>query len=387
MSKYAEIYHQELYDHVLPFWMEKSLDNEHGGYFTCLNGKGEVFDTDKFIWLQCRQVWTFSMLSNRAANPNPAWIKIAEQGAEFLKKYGRDNSGNWYFSLRRDGQPLVVAYNIFSDCFACMAFAQLFKASGKVEYEKIAKDTFFNILKRKDNPKGHYSKVIAETRPLKNFALPMILCNLALEIEHMLEKEMVDQIINDCLKEVMVDFYDKESGLTLENIHPNGHLSDSFEGRLLNPGHAIESMWFVMDLAQRIGNQEILIQAVERGLKMMEFGWDKDFGGIFYFLDRKGHPPQQLEWDQKLWWVHLESLVFLSKAMELVNKEKYLPWFQKIHDYTWRHFRDDKKGEWWGYLNRRGEVLLDLKGGKWKGCFHVPRALFICSQSLQKINL
>ena len=115
-----------------------------------------------------------------------------------------------------------------------MAFAQLFKATGKVEYEKIAKDTFYNILKRKNNPKGHYSKVIPETRPLKNFALPMILCNLALEIEHMLEKEMVDQIINDCLKEVMVDFYDTESGLTLENIHPDGNLSDSFEGRLLN---------------------------------------------------------------------------------------------------------------------------------------------------------
>lgn len=387
MSKYAELYHQELYNHVLPFWMNKSIDQEHGGYFTCINGNGVVFDTDKFVWLQCRQVWTFSMLYNRAENPNPTWIKIAEQGAEFLKKYGRDKSENWYFSLRRDGQPLVVAYNIFSDCFACMAFAQLFKATGKVEYEKIAKDTFYNILKRKNNPKGHYSKVIPETRPLKNFALPMILCNLALEIEHMLEKEMVDQIINDCLKEVMVDFYDKESGLTLENIHPDGNLSDSFEGRLLNPGHAIESMWFVMDLAQRIGNQEILFQAVERGLKMMEFGWDNEFGGIFYFLDRKGYPPQQLEWDQKLWWVHLESLVFLSKAMEMVDKEKYLPWFQKIHDYTWRHFRDDKKGEWWGYLNRRGEVLLDLKGGKWKGCFHVPRALFICSQSLQKINL
>ncbi len=387
MSKYAELYHSELFNHVLPFWMNHSLDHEYGGYFTCLNGKGEVFDTDKFIWLQCRQVWTFSMLTNRTVNPDPAWKEIAIQGAEFLKKHGRESNGNWFFSLRRDGQPLVAAYNIFSDCFACMAFAQLYQATGNSEYEKIAKDTFFNILKRKENPKGHYNKVIAETRPLKNFALPMILCNLALEIEHLLEKKLVEEIIEDCLKEVMIDFYEKETGITLENIHPNGQLSDSFEGRLLNPGHAIESMWFVMDLAHRIGNKEIIYQAVDRGMKMMELGWDHDFEGIFYFLDRKGYPPQQLEWDQKLWWVHLESLVFLSKAMELVDEKKYFPWFQKVHDYTWSHFRDDKKGEWWGYLNRRGEVLLDLKGGKWKGCFHVPRALFLCSQSLENLNL
>jgi N-acylglucosamine 2-epimerase len=387
MSTYAALYHHELFHHVLPFWINQSIDKIHGGYFTCLNGNGEVFDTDKFIWLQCRQVWTFSMLTNRIENPDPIWLKTAEEGAKFLLKHGRDRQGNWYFSLRMDGQPLVAAYNIFSDCFACMAFAQLFKATGKTEYEQIAKETFFNILKRKENPKGIFNKVIGETRPLKNFALPMILCNLALEIEHLLEKNMVDQIINDCINEVMIDFYDSPSGLTLENVNPNGQLSDSFEGRLLNPGHAIEAMWFVMDLAHRINDKSLLENAIDRGLKMIAYGWDDEFGGIFYFLDRKGHPPQQLEWDQKLWWVHLETLVFLTKSMEYTNSSASLPLFKKIHDYTWNHFRDDKKGEWWGYLNRRGEVLLDLKGGKWKGCFHVPRALFMCSQSLKKLNL
>lgn len=44
--------------------------------------------------------------------------------------------------------------------------------------------------------------------------------------------------------------------------------------------------------------------------------------------------------------------------------------------YTWQHFPDSLSGlEWFGYLNRQGEILLPLKGGKWKGCFHLPRGL------------
>jgi len=84
----------------------------------------------------------------------------------------------------------------------------------------------------------------------------------------------------------------------------------------------------------------------------------------------------QLEWDQKLSWVHAEALVALAKGYAYTGDQRCLDWFTKIHDYTWSHFNDPEYGEWFGYLNRRGEVLTDLKGGKWKGCFHVPRALY-----------
>ena len=47
----AERYRKELYGSVLPFWLEKSQELEYGGYFTCLNRDGSVFDTDKFVWL------------------------------------------------------------------------------------------------------------------------------------------------------------------------------------------------------------------------------------------------------------------------------------------------------------------------------------------------
>jgi N-acylglucosamine 2-epimerase len=169
----------------------------------------------------------------------------------------------------------------------------------------------------------------------------------------------------------------------LENVSPDGHFSDSFEGRLLNPGHAIEAMWFLMDIGARQGNPELIQRANDIALSTVQYGWDPGYGGILYFMDVKGHPTQQLEWDQKLWWVHLETLVALLKGYAHTRNPQNLEWFERVHEYAWSKFRDPEYGEWYGYLNRRGEVLLPLKGGKWKGCFHVPRALFQCWKTLE----
>ncbi len=381
----AKQYQKELLDKVIPFWEKNSKDELFGGYFTCLDRQGKVFDTDKFVWLQARQVWMFSSLYNRVEQ-KPEWLEMAEHGARFLMEHGHDGQLNWYFSLNREGKPLVQPYNIFSDCFATMAFGQLYQATGNDKYAAIAKQTFMNILARENNPKGQYNKLVPDTRPLKGFSLPMILCNLSLEIEHLLDSDLVSQTIDEAIYEVMDVFYQPESGLILENVTPEGHFSDSFEGRLLNPGHAIEAMWFIMDLAERKKDEKLMQKAVEIVLDTLKYGWDQKFGGIFYFLDVKGHPTQQLEWDQKLWWVHIETLISLIKGYQHTGSKECLQWFKKVHEYTWSHFADPENDEWFGYLNRQGEVLLPLKGGKWKGCFHVPRGLYQVWQTLEKLK-
>ncbi|MDD2436881.1 MAG: AGE family epimerase/isomerase [Massilibacteroides sp.] len=380
------MYRDELLNKVIPFWLENSVDTDFGGYFTCLDREGRVFDTDKFIWLQGRQVWMFSMLYNNVEK-RQEWLDCAIQGGEFLRKYGHDGQYNWYFSLTREGKPLVEPYNIFSYTFVAMAFGQLHLATGNRDYADIALETFHRILAIKDNPKGKWNKKHSGTRDLKDFAFPMILCNLSLEIQHLLDKAFLDQITEECLHEIMDVFLRPElDGIIVENVHLDGSLSDSFEGRLINPGHAIEAMWFVMDQGVRLHRPQLVEKAVETTLKMIEYGWDKKYGGLFYFMDRKGAPLLQLEWDQKLWWVHIETLISLLKGYQLTKSEQCLEWFEKVHAYTWNHFKDPEYSEWWGYLNRRGEVLIPLKGGKWKGCFHVPRGLYQCWKMLEQIN-
>ena len=380
----AQQYKSELLDRVMPFWMEKSIDKEFGGYFTCLERDGEVFDTDKFIWLQGREVWMLSTLYNKVEK-RQEWLDAAIQGAEFLKKYGHDGNLNWYFALDREGNPLVEPYNIFSYTFAVIAFGQLSIATGNQEYADIAKKTFDIVLSKVDNPKGRWSKAAPGARSLKSFALPMILCNVALEIESLLDKDFLDKTIETCVHEVMDVFYRPELGLIVEHLGTNNEMVDCMDGRLLNPGHAIEAMWFIMDLGKRLDDQTLIEKAVKIALAEVEYGWDEKYGGIFYFMDRLGRPLQQLEWDQKLWWVHIETLITMIKGYELTGSQECLAWFERIHDYVWSHFMDPEHPEWFGYLNRQGEVLLTLKGGKWKGCFHVPRGLMQVYQSLERI--
>lgn len=382
-AQYARLYKDTLLKDVMPFWLDNSIDTTNGGYLTCLDRQGKVYDTDKFMWPQGRQSWTFSMLYNRV-EPRKDWLEAARIGIDFIKKNGMDEDGNFYFSLDKNGIPLIQAYNIFSDCFAAMAFSQYAGASGDDEAIAIAKSTYQNILNRKINPKGRFEKSTGK-RALKGFALPMTLSNMVLELEHVLKPQDVERTLEQSVYEVMDIFLDKDSGLIYEFVTPEGKHSDCFDGRLINPGHGIEAMWFMLDIAERKNDQQLIARATQTILNILEFGWDETFGGLFYFMDVKGKPTQQLEWDQKLWWVHLESLVALAKAYKHTKNPFVWQWYQKVHDYTWSHFSDPQFGEWFGYLNRQGKPIHTLKGGKWKGCFHLPRALYQCWQTFEKL--
>jgi N-acylglucosamine 2-epimerase len=362
-----------------------------GGYFTCLETDGTVFDTDKFSWLQARQVWMLSKLynfiKNRDGVEKKEWLDAAKLGADFLLKHGHDDRGYFYFSLTKDGRPITQPHSIFSDCFASMAFAQYAKASGEQWAKEWAIKTFENIEKRKENPKGIYNKAFPGTRSFYSLAVPMIDVNLCMELAEVLPDLDIESRIKKNISFIFDKFLDKETGLLRENVpvNPDDTESlDTFEGRLINPGHSIECLWFIMDVANKRNMPHLIDQCCEILLKTLEFGWDKEFGGFFYFMDIKNKPPQQLEWDQKLWWVHIESLIALSLAYLLTRRPEFAQWYHKVHTYSWIHFHD-RKGEWFGYLNRRGEVLLNLKGGKWKGCFHVPRGMLYCSEIFRQM--
>ena len=376
-------YRDALLGDVIPFWLRHSGD-PRGGYFTCLGRDGAVYDTDKFVWLQARQVWTFAML-HRRLEPRVRWLAFARSGARFLARHGRAPGGHWYFSLTRDGRPLTQPYSIFSDCFAAMAFGEFGRAANEDNARRIARATYRNVVRRAAQPKGRYSKAYPGTRPLRALSVPMILANVTVELGDLLRPARAEAVIDACLADVFGRFLDRTTGVLREHAGPDGAAVDCFEGRLLNPGHGLEAMWFVLDIAEARGDRALIARATDVILGTLRRGWDNRDGGIFYFLDREGHPPQQLEWDQKLWWVHVEALVALLKAFRLTRRADCWRWFERVHDYTWAHFPDPRHGEWFGYLNRAGEVLLPLKGGKWKGCFHIPRALFLCANELDRI--
>ena len=114
-----------------------------------------------------------------------------------------------------------------------------------------------------------------------------------------------------------------------------------------------------------------------------DFGWDEEYGGLYYFMDAEGFSPVQLEWSLKLWWPHCEALYAHLLNYSLTSAPDDLAAFRKVDAYTFRHFMDPEHGEWYGYCDREGRVTHRFKGGPYKGCFHVPRALWLCWELLR----
>jgi N-acylglucosamine 2-epimerase len=395
VARLKERYRRNLEESVIPFWLRHSPDRDSGGYFCCLERDGTVFDTDKFMWLQGRGVWMLSKLYN-TYRPQPAWIAYARTGVEFMKAHGRDPNGDWYFALDRAGRPLVEAYNIFSDCFAAAGFAEYFRATGDEEARGIARATYRRIQERKDNPKGRFTKQIGANRPIRGMSFPMIQVWLAEQMGDLAEPGVREKYLRDAIEQVTTLHIDRDRRAVYERVHPDGTHPDCMEGRLLTPGHALEVLWFILRAVESrpsspapyppAESRRIADLAVEAMLWTADRGWDRDFGGFSYYLDADGHPPEKLEWDMKLWWVHAEALCAFLLAWKLTGRPVFRDWFRRVDEYVWKHFDDPRHGEWFGYLHRAGDPATTQKGGKWKGCFHVPRALLTCIGFFEEIE-
>jgi N-acylglucosamine 2-epimerase len=382
-----ERYENELLDSVIPFWEKHCVDPKKPAYFTCLDRDGSVYDTEKYMWMQWRIVYMFATLYMTPYRRDN-WLKIADEGFDFLTTFGKSEDGSYYFALNRRGEPAMAPYSIYSDCFAAMGAAALFKATGKKLYAAEAKSAMKNYIRRMDNPKGNWEKSMSGRPDRLSLGHFMILANLCSVMKECLNTDEYNKEAQRAVDTVMDKFWNPKLNVIFENVCPDGSFDlESCDGRMLNPGHGLESMWFILNYAENNGREDLIERACNMILGNLEFGWDKKYGGIYYFMDALGKPHLELQHDMKLWWVHNEAILAALFAWRLSGKDIFREWFERLDAWTWKHFPDSEYGEWFGYLNRRGEVTHTLKGGKWKTFFHLPRGLLIAIEQMKKIAL
>lgn len=375
-------FQKELLESVVPFWERHSPDSAYGGYFSCLDRDGSVFDTDKFLWMQGRELWCFSHLYGHVERKE-AWLDLAKSGAEFLRRHGKAENGDYYFSLDRTGQPLVQPYNIFSDCFCAAGLAEYAKASGEAWAAESAVDTWRRIQVRKANPKGVWTKQISGSRPVRAMAMAMINLWMAEVFEDLLDPGELEPVVASSIDDVLSRHVDWERKAVFERVLATGGRPQGMDGRLLSPGHALETLWFILAAERRRGgDSERIEKTAQAMLWTAQGGWDHEFGGFYYYRDYENKPTEKIEADMKLWWVHAEALCAFLIAHRMTGKSEFWDWFERTWEWTKSHFSDPEFGEWYGYLDRRGDPALTLKGGKWKGMFHTPRALLVCARLL-----
>lgn len=377
-----EIYRTGLLHDTLPFWQRHAVDQEMGGFMMSLDRDGSLVDTDKAVWQQGRYTWLLGEMYNQVENRND-WLELATHGIKFIEQHCFDpEDGRMWFQVTREGKPIRKRRYSFSESFAAIAFGELAKATGKQEYADKAEAAFNQFIAHNLNPKGVQPKY-TETRLMRGIGFPMIAIVTAQELRDSIGLRIADEWIDKSIDDIRRFHCKPELECVVETVGMNGELIDSYEGRTLNPGHAIEGAWFIM-LEGKLRSDEGLIKM---GCQMLDWmwhrGWDSEHGGLLYFVDLYGRPVQDYWHDMKFWWPHNEAIIATLLAWLLTGETKYAQWHQTVHDWSYQHFQDTEQGEWFGYLHRSGTISSSAKGNLWKGPFHLPRMQLICWQLLK----
>ena len=368
---------------VADFWLKNGWDHVNGGVTTCLDRAAQVYSTDKSVWMQGRCGWTYAYLCH-IYGVREDWLKFSKSCIDFLEEHciNHDADGRLYFTVEADGTPLRQRRYCFSEAFYAMANAEYYGVTGereKLERARRAYDMYWNLTHGMPDPTGLGPKTEAATRTGRAFGIPMIYLNVTAVMQRVDPENaaLYAERARACVDEIFRYHVHPELKCVLENVAVDGSARLYYtEGRTVNPGHDIEGVWFLLEYARRTGDKELASRAEEIFNWAINAGWDKEYGGLLYFVDALGKPPEAYEHDMKLWWPHDEILISSLMLYKDTGKEEYLDWFYTTLDYCKAHFADSEYGEWYGYLRRDGKPTEPpCKGSTFKGPFHLPRML------------
>lgn len=387
IETWAEKYKSDLTENIMPFWLEHGLDRKNGGVYTCLDRDGSLMDPTKSVWFQGRFAFICSFAYNNVEK-RPEWLEAARLTLDFIEAHCFDNDGHMYFSVTAEGRPLRQRRYVFSETFAAIAMAEYSLATGDRHWAERALQVFDDTQRFLSTP-GYLAPKFEESVQLQSHSIIMILINVGSCLRKVIDDPKLTQQIDDSIARLKKYFIHPEFKCLLETVGMNGEFIDTNLTRTINPGHCIETSWFIMEEAKlRNWDKEMLDMALEIFDWSWDWGWDKQYGGIINFRDCRNLPPQDYSQDMKFWWPQCETIIASLYAYLATGDEKYLYRHERISEWTYAHFPDDSEGEWYGYLHRDGTVAQPAKGNLYKGPFHIPRMMIkgymLCKEILEK---
>ena len=389
-SDERDFYEDQLLNNVLPFWLQHARDDECGGYQTCLNRDGSVFDYDKVCtWAQGRIIWTFGYLYNEFRQ-DPDWLDMAMHGVEFMRKFGFDEDGRVYYSISREGVPLAKTKDIYAELSLAAGLAECWKATGNAELLQLAKNCVFTVTDVVNDPSTNpHRRFIGGSRPISLNAEHMILLNTIQCLRERDEDPRYDVISRDCLRNILDHHYSEENRCVFEAVRADGSQLPGQMGRWINPGHMIELGWFLIHEGRFRGEDDLTQKGVNVIDWGMEWGWDKELGGIVNDVDIEGRfllGPRFLYAPFKMWWSHLEALYANALAYAVTGTDRFMEDYDKVRQWSFEHFPDDESGEWYGYFSTGGRLIdAGAKGTDIKNSYHIARAFYLCHRLFEQL--
>ncbi len=383
LNEIKKLYESQLLNDELSFWLKYGFDRKNGGVFTALDRDGSILDTDKSVWFQARALWIYSTAYEKYKNEE--YLDFAKSLVAFLDNHCFDSDGRMFFRVTKDGFPVIKRLRYyFSEAFTIMGYSAYGRITNNPYYIEKAYNLYLFVNKLKESniliPKFN--------RDIKEFGGPMILLNVLSELRKSYKEKAINinNYIDTQINEIKTYFVRDNLKVVLEQCMFNGELNiEHFEGRLLNPGHAIEGAWFLMNEGFERKDTNLINLGIKILDWMFERGWDIEYGGIYQYRDLLNKSISEYHQDMKFWWPQCECLIALLLAYSLTQDCKYFNRFKLTNEYVQTNFVDTECGEWYGYLHRDNTLATPLKGNMYKGPFHIPRMYLKCIEIIDNL--
>ena len=394
IETYAAYYRQELLDDLIPFWQNRVYDRECGGFFSCFDREGKRLKDIKSGWFVGRNTYTFANLYNTVERRED-WLALAEAGADWLLRYAHQGDYRFNSLMDRRGGVLDGSRSIFNDSFSVKGYLEYLAALGDHRTQAqvtFAREAMDALLHNAQDEALMVSEGMAEGRRIHALHFMMLLC--AMESEQVFGPRYRRQA-QDYAEKIMCGFENDTYQAVFETLDEQYQPVPMGQGRLMDPGHALESCWFLMK-AGKMYDQSAYLQRAETVLDWIwEKGWDKANGGLRLLCDVEGGKPREgfetedyygtiVHWNDKIWWAQAEGLNALAISAIYNANEMHFQRFGQLHAYVDQHFRDHQMGEWYAALSSDNRVIRTDKGMENKGPYHVVRCAAMLSNLFEQ---
>ena len=379
-------YDAYLHEDFLPFIDQHVFDHEHGGFKCNTDQSGINITTNKRTWYDGRGIWVYSFLYNHIEK-NPKYLEFAKKTIDLVLKAKDPDEVFWPWAYDYKGKDLKeFPPDIYGNLFVAEGFVEYSIAAEDATYWQKAKDILLDCVAEYD--RIGYTYLLEYSPQGSNFTNAervlghwMIILRLTTSLLRIQPDKEIDIINNRCIDALVNQHFNSKLKLMNEVLTKDfAQVSDEME-QFVYIGHAIESLWMVMDEAIRRNDRDLFDLATERFKFHVEVAWDDVYGGVFHCLDHVDNNKWLLD---KVLWAQEEVLVGLMMLIEHNNDPWAIRWFDKMYNYVLENFNQKKEGFVLWKIGGDRTLVSGIQRDRIEN-YHHPRHLMLNSLAIRNI--
>lgn len=388
---------EELCSNILPFWMNKTLDETYGGFYGACEDDGTPIDkASKCLILGARLIWSFA--SAYRVMGDPAYKAMAKRAYDYFLAHFLDKEyGGAYYMLDYKGDPEQDMKMIYGQAFVIYAFSEYARATGDQDAITKALEIFELIEKHAYDPTrlGYFelcdrdwsmrasqeSNINEGVDACKTMNTHLHLIEGYTSLLRVWRNERMESKVKEHLDVMLDKIVDQAKGHYIMFFREDWSKSSND----ISYGHDIEGTWLMMETCEVLGNQAETERAIPICLHMadacLKEGVNPNGSMVYEFSPDQNHVDTR-----RSWWVQAEAVIGFLNAWELSGEDRYLAASVKAFEYIRTHIVDHKYGEWFPMLDENEQPVSsnERKVSGWKAPYHNSRMCLEIIERYQK---